>query len=46
MARRIQVNGKVPTGALDDVSCLIDEKHWPMLEGKYMCWHPEGYVQI
>ena len=46
MARRIQVNGKVPAKAPEDGSCLIDEKHWPMLEGKNMKWHPEGYVNI
>ena len=46
MARRIQVNGKTPTGGPEDGCCLIDEKHRPMLEGKYMGWHPAGYVQV
>ena len=46
MARRIQVNGTVPAGAPEDGCCLVDEKHWSMLDGKYMGWHPEGYVQI
>ena len=46
MARRIQVSCAVPTGAPDDGCCLIDERHWPMLNGKYMQWTPAGYVQI
>ena len=46
MAIRVQVNIKVPTGAPEDKCCLIDEKHWPLLEGKYMRWHPGGYVLI
>ena len=46
MARRIQVNGKVPNGGPEDGCCLVDEKHWPMLDGKYIYWYSGGYVQI